>query len=180
MIYDNTTMAYNYTYFVRHANGAIVNTRKNKSSISLLIIDIDQLEEINIKFGFPIGDKTLNIVCDAIKSSIRNDDIVGRFGGSGFFVLLNECDAKGTENVIRKIDNKLGTKQVTGMHDESISFSVKYSSSIARGRLAQLGTLIENAEEATQRIKKEKLFYMITDHNGYPVVLRKKPSLQTA
>ena len=175
IVYDDTTMAYNYAYFVRQANRIIIDARKKKDAVSLLVVDIDELENINIRFGFRTGDKTLNLVHETTRRSLRADDIVGRFGGSGFFVLLYGCDAEGVAAVIDKIKSELGGKRVFGPREESVSFTVKYSSSTARGRVAQLGKLIENAEEATHRVKQEKLFCVVTDHNGHPVLTKKEP-----
>ena len=61
------------------------------SPISLLIIDIDHFKDVNDTFGHPVGDIVLLGVVEAMKKSIRNQDLIGRIGGDEFCVILTDC-----------------------------------------------------------------------------------------
>ncbi|MGS0496326.1 GGDEF domain-containing protein [Pseudoalteromonas mariniglutinosa] len=59
---------------------------------SLLIIDIDNFKSINDRFGHNIGDKVLQRVAHTLKSQIRDNDILGRYGGEEFFIFISHQD----------------------------------------------------------------------------------------
>ena len=69
------------------AKGALASNRRNKSHIAVLMIDLDRFKDINDTFGHAAGDEVLKIVAMRLKSSIREEDSVARFGGDEFVVL---------------------------------------------------------------------------------------------
>jgi len=62
--------------------------RSQKSQFSLIIIDIDDFKKFNDKFGHLYGDKILKKVAKFLKGSVRNFDIVARWGGEEFTIIL--------------------------------------------------------------------------------------------
>ena len=62
--------------------------QRNKEDMGILMIDIDEFKKINDKYGHPKGDEVLKVVAQSLKSNVRKSDIVGRFGGEEFIVLL--------------------------------------------------------------------------------------------
>jgi two-component system cell cycle response regulator len=60
--------------------------------LSLMMLDIDGFKTYNDTFGHPAGDKLLKLISDAIMNSVRTMDIVARFGGDEFLILLPETD----------------------------------------------------------------------------------------
>jgi len=72
---------------------------KNKSKFSVMIIEIDDFKQINDKYGHLVGDKVLINVAYAIKSSIRAKDILGKWGGDEFIVILPNTDKEIADKV---------------------------------------------------------------------------------
>ncbi len=66
----------------------------------LIFFDLDNFKEINDRFGHQVGDKILSTIGKMVKVSIRNYDIVGRFGGDGFIVILPETNLEQAKIVI--------------------------------------------------------------------------------
>jgi diguanylate cyclase (GGDEF)-like protein len=62
--------------------------RNEKQPLSLLLVDVDDFKRVNDTFGHSAGDVVLRATADRIRRSIRDDDIVGRWGGEEFLVLL--------------------------------------------------------------------------------------------
>jgi diguanylate cyclase (GGDEF)-like protein len=62
--------------------------RTPRGNLSVLMFDIDKFKQINDNLGHQIGDRCIRTVANLAKTSFRNDDIVGRFGGDEFIVLL--------------------------------------------------------------------------------------------
>ena len=70
--------------------------------IGLLMIDVNRFKEINDRFGHGVGDKVLQGVADVIRHNVRESDIVVRYGGDEFLVILPETDGE-TEVVKARI-----------------------------------------------------------------------------
>ena len=69
------------------AKGALALNRRRKGRVAVLMIDLDRFKDINDTFGHVTGDKVLKAVATRLKSSIREEDSVARFGGDEFVVL---------------------------------------------------------------------------------------------
>ena len=68
-------------------------SEKHRQSLALLYLDLDDFKVINDTHGHQTGDAVLRLVADAMRSSVRQADIVGRLGGDEFAVLMPETDA---------------------------------------------------------------------------------------
>ena len=81
--------------------------KRRGTSIVLLVIDVLHLKDINDRFGYSVGDDVLRTVADALIESSRSTDLVARYGGDEFTVLLIEAAAKDAELVINRVQQKL-------------------------------------------------------------------------
>jgi len=77
--------------------------RRMYSSLSLLMIDIDHFKQFNDQFGHPAGDEVLKRVSDLLVSSCRISDVVTRYGGEEFAIILPDTRHQGAFNVGEKI-----------------------------------------------------------------------------
>lgn len=72
-------------------------------SLAIIFLDIDHFKAINDRYGHECGDVTLASVAKWIKKSLRNSDVVFRYGGEEFVVLLSETNLAGAEQVAERI-----------------------------------------------------------------------------
>ena len=84
-----------------------ISKRFNKD-FSVIMIDIDNIKEINNKFGHPAGDEALKYLAGAIKNSVRDVDIKGRYGGDEFIVSPIEVSSVNAIAIAQKIQANLG------------------------------------------------------------------------
>ena len=82
--------------FNRHA-------RRLRSSLSLLLIDVDRFKDVNSKFGHLTGDVVLADTAALLKSSVRGSDAVFRYGGDEFVLILSDTSRPGAAKVIERI-----------------------------------------------------------------------------
>ena len=102
-IRDSLTGVYNRHYFEEFASKEFERSRRYGRYISVMIVDIDNLKMINDTYGHTQGDIVLQVVAEFINENVRDSDVVIRYGGDEFLVVLPETNSAGLSNVIAKI-----------------------------------------------------------------------------
>ncbi len=82
-------------------------SKRRGTSVLLLVLDVFHLKDINDKFGYSVGDDVLRTVADALVESSRSTDIVARYGGDEFTVLLVDAAAKDVPVIVNRVQQKL-------------------------------------------------------------------------
>lgn len=85
---DELTSLYNRRAFTALVDACLDKTRAAHATGALLVIDVDHFKAVNDSFGHDRGDEALQVIADAIRSVVREADIVGRLGGEEFCVFL--------------------------------------------------------------------------------------------
>ncbi len=89
-ILDRLTGAHNREYFMKRLVQEVERSSRFQVPLSLLMIDIDNFKAVNDTLGHPQGDAVLKIIAKLIRKEVRAIDLVGRYGGEEFIVLLPE------------------------------------------------------------------------------------------
>lgn len=100
---DGLTQLYNYRYFQKEMDRIIQKNSISKTHFSLLIIDIDYFKKINDTYGHQVGDKILQKLALIIKDNVRQKDIVSRYGGEEFVVILESCKLEAGIEIAERI-----------------------------------------------------------------------------
>ncbi|MGI9861401.1 GGDEF domain-containing protein [Moorella naiadis] len=101
-ITDDLTRIYNYRYFERTLDNLLIPGQKPRS-LAVLMLDIDRFKEINDAFGHLTGNRVLVELAAVLKEQTRDQDIVTRFGGEEFAVILPDTDYHGALQVAERI-----------------------------------------------------------------------------
>jgi diguanylate cyclase (GGDEF)-like protein len=104
---DPLTAVPNRRAFYDLAEMELNKARRYQKPLSVLYVDIDNFKQINDRLGHHAGDALLCCAAKMIKSNIRAIDIIGRFGGDEFVILLAETGPESVALVARKIRDKL-------------------------------------------------------------------------
>ncbi len=86
---------------------------RSQQPLSLVMVDLDRMKQINDAAGHLAGDQALAIVAKGLRQATRNTDIVGRYGGDEFAVILSQSRADGAERVGERMRAFLQDKYVT-------------------------------------------------------------------
>ena len=87
---DSKTGLFNHTYFVNHFHSELQRANRYDRPLSVIIADLDLLRNINNTYGHLAGDAVLKGVANILKKTVREYDIVARFGGEEFAILMPE------------------------------------------------------------------------------------------
>ena len=87
---DSKTGLFNHDYFKKHLEAELARSKRFNRPLSVIIADLDLLRNINNSYGHLAGDAVLIGVARAMKQSVREYDVVSRFGGEEFAILLPE------------------------------------------------------------------------------------------
>lgn len=92
---DGITGLYNHRYFHETLEKELSRSKRYHSSLSLILCDLDHFKKINDRYGHPVGDVVLMNIAKAVCSAVRPCDIVARYGGDEFAIILPETGAEG-------------------------------------------------------------------------------------
>jgi diguanylate cyclase (GGDEF)-like protein len=115
-IRDPLTGLYNRHYFNDVIRRELARTRRHGGALSVLLIDVDRFKEINDVRGHAIGDEVLQFVANYLAACVRESDLVFRWGGDEFLILLTQADeasaAQKAEELSRSLPHIPGAEQL--------------------------------------------------------------------
>ncbi len=100
---DPLTGIYNRRSFIALCEQELLRTSRSGEVFSLIMFDLDHFKNINDRYGHRVGDEVLCAVVEKLRNSVRNIDIVGRWGGEEFVALLPKADADAALIVARRL-----------------------------------------------------------------------------
>ncbi|MDO8489116.1 MAG: diguanylate cyclase, partial [Candidatus Omnitrophota bacterium] len=105
---DGLTGLFNRRYFNELINFEINRLKRNPTSLSLLMLDIDNFKNYNDTQGHQAGDELLKGAAGIFKNSVRAVDIVSRYGGEEFVVILPQADKKAAQSFAERLRVQVG------------------------------------------------------------------------
>lgn len=144
---DPLTMVWNRHYFEKFTPNRADECIRNAQNFSLLLVDADKFKKINDKYGHKIGDKVLIEIAETCRNSLRDDDIVARFGGEEFIIFLNDTDSHSAFRVAERLRQNIENAEIRGDDDDIIKITVSIGV-VSSEKTASIEVLIRQVEEA--------------------------------
>lgn len=119
---DTMTGVYNRQWAYRYLRNLYVSVMDDENPYSLCFIDLDGLKIVNDTYGHAAGDDMIRQTVDAIKSRIRKSDMLCRWGGDEFLLLL-KCSMDKAQKTMMRIQYRLGDINEAGKNPYPLSFS---------------------------------------------------------
>jgi len=102
-ITDELTGLFNYRYLQQRLDDEIERAKRYSRSLSMLMLDADDFKKFNDTYGHIAGDQALSEIGQVLRTAVREIDVVCRYGGEEFSVVLPETDAEGAFVVAEKV-----------------------------------------------------------------------------
>jgi two-component system, sensor histidine kinase LadS len=150
---DPLTGVLNRRSIVERLEAASARARARGLPIALLFIDLDHFKQINDTYGHAAGDACLKAIVEPIQAELRQSDVIGRYGGEEFVVILSSADAEAAHLIAQRILDRVAQAQVEGFGKPlCLTCSIGVAASDTLGVWGE--HLIARADEAQYAAKK--------------------------
>ena len=152
-IHDGLTGLLVRRHFRERLEEEVARRSRRFSSLAFLMIDLDHFKKINDTYGHLVGDVVLREVARLIRRSVREIDLVGRYGGEEFAVALPEADRTFAVQIANRIRQAIEAALVQA-YDETVRVSVSIGVALCPENARTADHLIEQADQAMYEAKK--------------------------
>ena len=150
---DSMTGLHNYRYLVEFLNNQAALIRRTHAQVSVLMIDIDHFREFNNHFGHAAGDHVLRAVARKFRERIRKSDLVARYGGSEFTVVLPGTTTEGAEFLAETIRRDVETEKLTFDGNDLGAINVSIGVATMPDHANKIEELLKASDEALYAAK---------------------------
>ncbi|MCG8505391.1 MAG: PleD family two-component system response regulator [Sphingomonadales bacterium] len=128
---DAVTGAFNRHYISSHLDTLIGAARMKKTPLSLAMLDIDHFKKVNDVYGHATGDRVLHDFAQRIARNIRGVDVLGRYGGEEFVVIMPETAVETAVTIAERIREETEREPFTSASDDGKTLSITVSIGVA-------------------------------------------------
>lgn len=147
--HDPLTSLCNRVLFTELASHALAAAARTSRSVAILAIDLDRFKIVNDTYGHGTGDQILKIAAERMTGALRSSDVLSRFGGDEFVVLLDAGGQEAAEQVARNLNAALAAPYPGVLVDLSGSIGI----AVFPDDGDTLNRLLQAADKALYRAK---------------------------
>jgi diguanylate cyclase (GGDEF)-like protein/putative nucleotidyltransferase with HDIG domain len=153
---DGLTGLYDHNFFLNALDRLIGEAERKNQPLSLVMVDLDDFKYINDKFGHTVGDLILKDTAGILKDSVRLDDIIARYGGDEFIIILVNAGQERAFQIAERMRRKI-SQMSFNEPDGTVSFGITASIGIATypDNAFSAKNLIDRADKAMYRVKRQ-------------------------
>lgn len=151
---DPLTKLYNRRYFTEVSGNILDLTKRNKQSLSIVMIDIDKFKNVNDTYGHNLGDNVLVLVSKKLQETSRESDIICRWGGEEFVILLPDTNIEGAVVIAEIIRIEIEKMSILIYNNKELKFTVSIGvSQVKNEKDINIETSINKADKALYEAK---------------------------
>jgi diguanylate cyclase (GGDEF)-like protein len=150
---DDLTRAYNRRFFESYLDDEIERSRRYGSLLSIIFLDLDDLKQVNSRYGHLSGSRMLQEVARRILGAVRNVDRVVRFGGDEFCVILPQTEPQQASAVAARIQRAMAERPFTLEQELSVPMTASFGIASFPIHASSKDELIQRADAAMFTVK---------------------------
>lgn len=144
--HDELTNVFNRTAILDFLENEMLRIKRTKKKLSVIMFDIDYFKEINDKYGHQTGDQVLIDIIIVIKDTVREIDLIGRYGGDEFLIILQETKIDKAKEIAERIHKQINKKNFKARKNEiPVTISIGLSEHFAKENVDKLVERVDNA-----------------------------------
>lgn len=151
-IRDQLTSLYNHNFFYNRLDEEFERAVRYETPLSLIMLDIDNFKQINDTYGHRMGDVVLKEIAAIVRKGVRKTDIVSRYGGEEFSVILPHTMLKGAVEEAERLRDLVASHAYAGLAQDRITVSIGVASYPQKGAMNS-GDLVTYADDALYKAK---------------------------
>ncbi len=151
-VHDGLTDTFNRGYLEVAIDRTIKDVRRNGGEVSILFVDVDGMKDVNDTYGHQTGDRLLVDLARLLRDSCRESDVVARYGGDEFVVLMPGTGEAGALEVERKVEAAIAARNVAVGQAPALSASTGTHTAQAEG----VDTLLREADRRMYATKRAR------------------------
>jgi diguanylate cyclase (GGDEF)-like protein len=151
-ITDSVTNLYNRRGFYELARREIERARRFGHSLSVIMMDLDQLKSVNDTYGHAVGDQVLRALADRLSQHVREFDILCRYGGDEFALLLPETDLFMASSVAERLRASIADEPIN-TDGGPVPITISLGVTKATPNISNLEELLKSADRALYAAK---------------------------
>jgi len=151
---DSLTGLYNRRYLEVHLDKLIESNKQSKKALAVLILDIDHFKEVNDTHGHNIGDEVLKVFSERLKNNTRSFDLVSRYGGEEFVVILPDVSPERAYMIAERLRRSIGDTPITcAVEGGSLNITTSVGGAIIESGSHDIETVIGRADKCLYEAK---------------------------
>lgn len=150
---DSLTGLYNRRYLMEQIEREFIRAERSKSPLSLIMVDLDGLKDINDGYGHHFGDAFLREVGRIIKVNTRASDVAARWGGDEFMLLATEADSASSSKIAERVRSQVGRYRME-INGRKVGITVSAGVVSYPAHASGISELIKNVDEAMYNAKR--------------------------
>jgi diguanylate cyclase (GGDEF)-like protein/PAS domain S-box-containing protein len=156
-IEDQLTGVFNRRYFDRKLREEFRRAKRYDRDLALLMVDLDFFKSVNDNYGHPQGDRILADVADIFRSESREADVICRYGGDEFILLLPETDLPAARNKAERLRSIVETtpfENISGKGGEPLRLTLSIGVSAVSGNVPDEAGFLKMTDDALYAAKR--------------------------
>lgn len=151
---DGLTEVYNRREFNRWLSVEVERSKRDNHSVSLIMVDIDHFKQLNDQYGHQAGDEALCCVAQLLRKEVRPGDIVSRYGGEEFAIILPKATVEDCATVAHRICREIAIQPIRISADERIHLTASLGLASFPSDVTTKGALLRRADQALYQAKR--------------------------
>jgi diguanylate cyclase (GGDEF)-like protein/PAS domain S-box-containing protein len=135
-------------------NGRLNEVRRHGRSLGVVFADIDRFKRVNDTYGHDIGDKVLRMIASTLAGNLRTSDLVTRFGGEEFVLLLPDADPASLPALCERLSMLVRTSSIDLDGGEEVTVTISMGATLATAKDDAEG-LLHRADQLLYRSKRD-------------------------
>lgn len=169
--FDELTGCVNYRWLAHILKNELIRAKRYYTQLTVIMLDLDDFKTVNDEHGHQTGNEILKVFASLLMKNVRNIDVVGRFGGDEFLVILPESTAYQAGCILRRLQHKIKTGQ---FHLPSVKRNMAPFLNFSAGVASYPNSGSENVEDLIRLA--DRSLYEAKKQGGHRIILEKRES----